>query len=173
MNSRLGSTPAESTQGRYADERAPNSRAMEPPLHPSEIERLKSEHRSAARRVLANLARAAIIFCIGVGATLAWQSYGNAARWKVASFSPRLGWLAPAFAPAEPSSSAPAASASPDQLAALSRSLAAVRQSVDKLAADITKLQATKQDPPPARVSTAAGTQGRKSGSTAQAPSAR
>lgn len=166
MNSRLGLT--ESTQDRWADERA-----IEPPLHPSELERLKSERRSTGLRVVANLARFAIIFCIGVGATLAWQSYGNAARRTVASLSPKLGWLVPA----EPSSSAPSAGASADQLAALSRSLVVVRQSVDKLAADITKLQATKQDPPPTRTSAnppaAASAQGRKPASTAQAPSGR
>ena len=172
MNSRLGSAVAESSQGRYADERAANSRAIEPPLHPSELERLKSERRSSARRAAAGVVRFAIIFCIGIGATLAWQSYGNTARLKAASLSPRLGWLAPT----EPSSSAPSASASPDQLAALSRSLAAVRQGVDKLAADIAKLQATKQDAPPARTSTGAavaGTQSRKPASAAQAPSVR
>jgi hypothetical protein len=170
MNSRLGSALVESAQGRYADERATNSRAAEPPLHPSELERFKSEHRSAAWRATAGFARFAVIFFIGIGATLVWQSYGNAVRLSAASLSPRLGWLAPA----EPSSSALSASASPDQLAALSRSLAVVRQSVDKLAADITKLQAAKQDPSPARTSTAAaGAQGRKPASTAQAPSAR
>ena len=161
MNSRLGSALADSAQGRYADERA---RAMEPPVHPSELERLKSERRSASRRAMANVARFAIIFCIGVGATLAWQSYGNAARRTVANLSPRLGWLVPA----QPFSSA--ASASPDQLASLSRSLAVVRQSVDKLAADVTKLQATKQDPAPARTSASpASAQGRKPGSASSA----
>jgi hypothetical protein len=172
MNSRPGSAVAESSQGRYADERATNSRAIEPPLHPSELERLKSERRSSARRAAAGLVRFAIIFCIGIGATLAWQSYGNTARLRAASLSPRLGWLAPT----EPSSSTPSAGASPDQLAALSRSLAAVRQGVDKLAADIAKLQATKQDAPPARTSTGAvvaGAQGRKPASAAQAPSVR
>ncbi len=172
MNSRLGSALVESTQGRYADERATNSRAIEPPLHPSELERLKSERRSAARRTATKLARFAIIFGVGIGATLAWQSYGSTVKLAAASLSPRLGWLAPT----EPSSSTPSATASPDQLAALSRSLAAVRQSVDKLAADITKLQATKQDTPPARTSTGAavaGTQSRKPAATAQAPSAR
>jgi hypothetical protein len=170
MNSRLGSALVESTQGRYADERATNSRGIEPPLHPTELDRLKSEHRSTARRAAAGFARFAIIFGIGIGATLAWQSYGNTARLTVASLSPRLGWLVPA----EPSLSALSASASPDQLAALSRSLAVVRQSVDKLAADITKLQAAKQDPSPARTSTAAaGAPGRKPASAAQAPSVR
>ncbi len=169
MNSRLGSV--EFTQGRRADER--ETRAMEPPFHPSELERLESEHRLTARRVVVGLVRVAVVFCIGVAATLAWQIYGTAARQAVASLSPGLGWLTPA----EPSASS--ASASPDQLAAISRSLAAVRQSVDKLAADITRLQATKPDPaktgpqPAAPSPASPNAQGRKPASTAQAPSGR
>jgi hypothetical protein len=74
-------------------------------------------------------------FFIGITATLAWQSYGGPARETIASWSPsRLTWLAP-----------PAAPTGPDQIVAISRDLAVVRQSVDKLAADITKLQAPQQ----------------------------
>lgn len=68
---------------------------------------------------------------IGVMATLAWQSYGGAAREAIASWSPHLAWLAP-----------PA-----DQVVAISRDLTVVRQSVDKLAADLSKLQASQQVP--------------------------
>jgi hypothetical protein len=124
-----------------------------PPLHPSELNRI-----TRARLWLSKIAapfafaRFLTIFFIGVAATLIWQSYGGAAREAIASWSPHLGWLAPPTAPA---------GASPDQLAAVSRGLAVVRQSIDKLAADITKLEATQQDaidrtptpsPSPARV---------------------
>jgi len=51
---------------------------------------------------------------------------------------------------AQTAAPAGSASASPDLLAAISRGLAAVRQSLDKLAADISKLQAAKQDTPSA-----------------------
>ena len=81
-------------------------------------------------------ARFLLIFFIGVAATLAWQSYGGAAKETIARWSPRLGWLAPQPAPV----------ASPDQLRAVSRGLAVARQSVDKLAADITKLQTSMQE---------------------------
>src|SRR5215831_3755624 len=97
----------------------------EPPLHPSELHRI-----TRAR----SFVRFLIIFFIGITATLAWQSYGGAARKTMASWSPRLAWLAPPLTPA-PS----------DQIVAISRDLAGVRQSVDKLATDITKLQARKQ----------------------------
>jgi hypothetical protein len=130
---------------------------LEPPLDPSEREPFSDEfdpsqngqRRSLGRQVSAALIRFLIVFGIGVAATLTWQSYSNAARRMVAGLFPELGWLAPRTAPA--ASPAPFASASPDQLAALSHSVAAVRQSVDKLAADITRLQAAKQEPPPVR----------------------
>jgi hypothetical protein len=40
-------------------------------------------------------ARSLITFCIGVAATLTWQSYNDAAKKIIASWSPELGWLAP------------------------------------------------------------------------------
>jgi septal ring factor EnvC (AmiA/AmiB activator) len=119
---------------------------------------------------------------------LAWQSYGDAARKTIASSFPRLGWVAPQAAPlaqTPPDTIAPAAP-SPDQqqLEAMTLDLAAVRQSVDQLAAsheqitrsvdqlaagqgqitrDITKLQAAEQDilnkisaPPPRPAATPA-----------------
>jgi hypothetical protein len=81
-----------------------------------------------------------MIFFIGVVATLAWQSYGRAARKAIAS------WLAPD--PVAQAASTAFADASSDDLLAMSRSLAALRDGVDKLAADVTKLQATKQGAP-------------------------
>jgi len=81
-----------------------------------------------------------VIFLIGVVATLAWQSYGRAAREAAAK------WLAPgAVAPAAPTQFAEASS---DDLLALSRSLAALRDGVDKLASAMTKLRAAKQGTP-------------------------
>jgi hypothetical protein len=77
-----------------------------------------------------------ITFCIGLVAALAWQAYGDAARETIASTSPRLGWLAP---PAAPVTQAAPAVPSPDQedLKAISFGLAAVRQRVDQIAADL------------------------------------
>jgi hypothetical protein len=81
-----------------------------------------------------------IAFCLGVAATLAWQSYGDAAREIVANLSPQLGWLAPQAAVAQTAGVADAAataSLDQQQLNAMSLSLAAVRQRVDQLAAQI------------------------------------
>src|SRR5260370_11847012 len=41
------------------------------------------------------LARVLVPFCIGVAATLTWQSYSGAARQIIANWSRQLGWLAP------------------------------------------------------------------------------
>jgi hypothetical protein len=70
-----------------------------------------------------NLTGFLITFCIGVAATLGWQSYGDAAREMIASSYPQLGWVAP-----QPSS------APPDQQLN-TMSLDAVRQSIDRIAA--------------------------------------
>jgi hypothetical protein len=102
-----------------------------------------------------------ITFCLGIAATLAWQSYGDTARGIIANLSPQLGWLAPqpALAQTDGATTA-AATASVDQqeFKAISLNLAAVRQRVDQLAAQVAagqeqvtrdftmKLQAAEQD---------------------------
>jgi hypothetical protein len=172
MSSRLSEALAAFSEGRWPDERAMDSRQrdgdlgsrdvdprdLEPPPHPSERGRFERKPWPLSQWVPVSFIRFMIFFFIGVATTLAWQSYGNAARRMAARWTPGLGWLAPPAAPAASSAhgsyeAGPAAGASPDQLAAISRSLAAVRQSVDKLTADVTKLQAAKQDPVAARTS--------------------
>ena len=89
---------------------------------------------SLGKRASRSLARLLIIFCTGVAATLAWQSYGDAAREMIANSSPELSWLAPRAA-----SFAQTASAIPSleqqQLKEMSLAFATVRQSVDQLVA--------------------------------------
>jgi len=111
----------------------------EPPLHPSELNLITRARLWLRKLVPFAFVRFLMIFFTGVVATLSWQAYGSAARETIAGWSPHLSWLAPPAAPA---------GASPDQLVAISRGLAVVRQSVDKLAADITKLQAAAQGAP-------------------------
>jgi hypothetical protein len=122
---------------------AKKSEFSESPLatDPSDKPRLQSTLRNlitGARSRLGKLVLFAFVrflmsFFIGVAATLAWQSYGSAARTAIAGWSPHLGWLAPATAPA---------GASSERLKAGSVAFAAVRQSVDKLATEMSKLQA-------------------------------
>jgi hypothetical protein len=123
----------------------------------------------AGKRSSRRLTRFLITFCIGVAATLAWQSFGDEARRIAADSSPVLGWLAPQAAPLaqvasdQPTATEPA-TPSPDlrRLRAALLDLAAVRQSVEQLAAqnqqmagDIATMQAAQQvilrkvSPPP------------------------
>jgi hypothetical protein len=96
---------------------------------------------SLGKRASRAFARLLITFCIGVSATLAWQSYGDAARQMIADSYPQLGWLAPQAAPLgqTPANMAAPAALSPEllQLKAMAANLAAVRQSVDQLAAQL------------------------------------
>jgi hypothetical protein len=62
-------------------------------------DRFLSKRPSLGKRASRALARFLIAFCLGVAATLACQSYGDAARRMIASSSPRLGWLAPQATP--------------------------------------------------------------------------
>ena len=98
---------------------------------------LEPLHASELNRRLRSFVRFLASVIIGVAGTLAWQSYGGPARETIASWSPHLAWLAPL-----------ALSTGTEQIVAISRDLAVVRQSVDKLAADITKLQAPQQGAP-------------------------
>jgi hypothetical protein len=163
MSSTLSPTKSEYAAGRWATEapldaipRLPNAKNGKPPR----------KQPSFGKRFSRAVVRFVITFCVGVGATLAWQSYGDAAREMIAISSEQLAWLAPQPVPGAQAASqtnAPAAPPAPapspdlEQLKAVSLGLAVVRQSVDQLAAqvaagqqqmtrDITKLQAAEQD---------------------------
>jgi hypothetical protein len=109
--------------------------------------------RPLAKRASRALARFVITFCIGVAATLAWQSYGDAAREMIASSSPQLGWLAPQTAPVVQTPPDMIAPAVPATLSSDRQQLNAMGQSIDQLAAgqeqmrrEITKLRAAVQE---------------------------
>jgi hypothetical protein len=108
-------------------------------------DRFPRERRSFAKRAPLAVARFVITFLIGVGATLAWQSYGDTAREMIANASPLLAWLAPppvaqdpaeTIAPVAPVGTPAASSADLQQLGAASLDLYAVRQGVDRIAAN-------------------------------------
>src|SRR6266699_5999537 len=128
---------------------------------------------SPGKRALRVLSRLLIVAIIGVGGILAWQSYGEAAKKKLPSWAPQVGWvrLGPGLKPSpgagfvaerpstsvvqesvpDSSQAASAAQTAPDiatptapaapfpevqvqqQLEAMARDLAALRQSVDQL----------------------------------------
>ena len=152
---------------------------------------LPTDRPSLGRRASRSVARFLVTVCIGVAATLAWQSYGGTAQQMIASAAPQLGRLlsppamdppsgreiaaeppsppavqafaapqaasAPQAAPAASETAASTASTAPSpesqQLETMAHDLAAVRQSVEQLAAsqelmarDIAKLQTAGQD---------------------------
>jgi hypothetical protein len=131
----MASTLSPSIQAEVSEDRWPTE-----PLRSVDLATRPSLGKRASRA----FARLLITFCIGVSATLAWQSYGDAARQMIANSYPLVGWLAPQAAPlaqTAPNTVAPAAPAalSPEllQLKAMAANLAAVRQSVDQLAAQL------------------------------------
>jgi len=121
-----------------------------PPVRPTTLENdgSQSEQPSLRKRASRAITRFLITFCIGVATTLAWQSYGDAAREMIANTYPQLGWLVPQ---AEPVAQNPpetielvapvAPSFDQQQLSAMSLDLDAVRQSIDRIAASIAAIQ--------------------------------
>jgi hypothetical protein len=132
---------------------------------------LASGRPSIVRRAIRFLARFCIAVLIGVGATLAWQSYGDEAREMLSSQVPSLRWLSvstttlPANGQGSPQNAAgpqsapaatPAAAATtPElrQLEPMARDLVAMRRSIEQLvvqqeqmAQNIATLQAAEED---------------------------
>jgi hypothetical protein len=113
-----------------------------PPIRPTTLENdpLPNRQPSLRNRAPRALSRFLIAFCSGIAATLAWWSYGDAARQVIASSYPHLGWLAPQPGPAQNAPNmitfaAPATPSFDQQLSAMSLDLNAVRQSIDRIAA--------------------------------------
>jgi hypothetical protein len=178
-------------------------RVIEPSLDPTlrapdlNNDPLLTDRPSFGRRTSRSLARFLVATCVGVAATLAWQTYGGTAKQMIANSAPQLSWLllspsamnppsgreiaieqpsppaVQASVPQAPSAQAgavalttseTAASTAPtapspelQQFEAMAHDLAAVRQSVEQLAAgqeqmvrDIAKLQNRISAPPPA-----------------------
>jgi hypothetical protein len=160
---------------------APLAPNVEPPLHapprPSGFnnDQLASDQPSFGGRIFRALARFLLPVLIGIAATLAWQSHGNEAIVMLRAWAPSLGWLLPVStklpsdsmvsgqnavlpqsAPVAQMGEATTAVTSHElaqQLEPAVRDLAAVRQSLDQLAAkqdqmvqNIAKLQAAEQE---------------------------
>src|SRR5579883_506303 len=118
--------------------------------HAANLENHRSQNRqpSLAERSSRAVARFLVTFYIGVIATLAWQSYSDAARRFIAGLSPHLGWLAP---------QASGAQTSPDPIDEITHNVdRIVAASQEQMARDVIKLQAISQygpyknsEPPP------------------------
>jgi hypothetical protein len=107
----------------------------QPPFYSSNPSSPKSQRQVTSRqpvgrRVGRTVSRFLIAVFIGVGATLSWQSYGDAARRAIAARAPALAVLLPVPAATSPTS------ADPDQqLGMVASSLDGIRRSVEQLAA--------------------------------------
>ncbi len=111
-------------------------RPMKPSIRSPLSSGLKDDHvasdrPSIGRRIFRTLIIAVLI---GIGATLAWQSHGDAAREMVVARAPSLGWLLSVSTTKSPAVAATA----PDplqQLEPLASNLDVVRRGVEQLAA--------------------------------------
>ena len=125
MNPNLTSAVSEFSKGRTERSNKPSLRTL--------VQNLIARIRLWLGKLVSfAFARVLMILIVGFAAGVAWQSYGNTARKTIASWSPHLAWVAPAAAPD---------STSAERLKATSLALVAVRQSVDKLSAEVSKLQ--------------------------------
>jgi hypothetical protein len=86
------------------------------------------------RRMLRTLTRFSIAVLIGVGVTLGWQSYGDAAKEMVIARAPTLAWLL-STSTTNPPVVATISPSSVRQLEALAFNLDVVRRNVEQLAA--------------------------------------
>jgi hypothetical protein len=108
-----------------------------------------SARRPLGRRLLRSVTRFVITVVIGVGATLAWQSYGDLVREMAAAKAPTLGWLlsyVPTKPPAVAVSSNPAQQLPAAGLDALRRSVELLALRQDQMAQNIAALQAVEED---------------------------
>ena len=114
-------------------------RRMKPSIDPPHPYRfrggsLASGRPSIGRRMFRALTRFSIAVLIGVGATLGWQSYGDAAKEMLAVRAPTLAWVLSVSTTMSPVVTA--TSTDPmQQLAPLASNLDVVRSSVEQLAA--------------------------------------
>ena len=107
---------------------------------------------SIGRRIFRTLTRFSVAVLIGIGATLAWQSYGDEAREILIARAPSLAWLL--YIPTTRSPAVAATSPGPaQQLEPLASNLDVVRRSVEQLAAkqeqmaqNMATLQAVEED---------------------------
>src|SRR6266404_1866635 len=132
-------------------------RRMKPSIDPPHPYRfgegqLASGPPSIGRRIFRTLTRFSIAVLIGVGATLGWQSYGDAAKEMLVARAPTLAWMLSVSTTKSPVVAA--TSTDPmQQLAPLTFNLDIVRRSVEQLAAkqeqmaqNIAALQAVEED---------------------------
>ncbi len=142
-------TQPEFFEGQWSTEPSVNGKAR-----PADMKNGRSLNRPASRgrRVLRAFARFLITLGIGIGGTVAWQSYGDETRQMIANAYPQqLGWLAPQPQPpasvaqitsaTDPPAPPAAPSVDPQQVKGMLLDLSVVNTRVDQLAAQLSFLQ--------------------------------
>jgi len=119
---------------------------MAPPRYASRIRyrQFANREKSIGKRMFRPIARFLAAVLIGVGVTLAWQSYGDQAKLMVATWAPSLDWLVPQTTGSPKLTPAMV----PDlvlQLKPLSLDLAIVRRNLEQLVANQEQLAARQQ----------------------------
>jgi len=99
---------------------------------------------SIGRRIFRTLARFIVAVVIGVGLTLAWQSYGEQAKGMARTWVPSLAWLAPQ-PDAKPPTDADVLPEMAQQVKLIALDIAIVRRNLGQLATNQDQL-AAKQD---------------------------
>jgi hypothetical protein len=99
---------------------------------------------SIVKRMVQGTFRFVVAVLIGVGATLAWQAYGDQARAKLATLDPSLTWVAPhPAAKKTPVAAAPVSATDlSQQLRPIASEIAAMRQDLEQLASKQNQLAA-------------------------------
>jgi hypothetical protein len=122
---------------------------MKPSVRSARPSGLKDDHiandrPSIGQRILRTLAGFFIAVLIGIGATLAWQSHGDAARDMVVARVPSLGWLLPVSTTKSPAMTVTALNPV-QQFEPLVSNLDVVRRSVGQLGASVEQLGANQE----------------------------
>lgn len=135
----------------YSSQSAPQSHESDVvpdwPRRPRPSGMKNGERRSTGRRAFRALARFSIAVLIGVGVTLAWQSYGDEATEMVRTWAPSLGWFLPVTTMKSPPDGrvSAAAAAVARQVEPMALDLAVVRRSVEQLAGKVEQLAANQE----------------------------
>jgi len=125
----------------------PDFYAEAPPVAPPSYAFARLNHRfastrpSTGKRMLRTIARFCLAVAIGVGGTLAWQSYGDNAKALVRTRAPSLAWLLPAATIAPPTATVTLPQLA-EQLKSVSLDLVVARRALEQLAAKNDQLAA-------------------------------
>src|SRR5215831_18030779 len=116
MSSLASAQPEFTNRSEFSKSPLGSGASKEPPLRTNErnlITRARWSLGKLRKAIPFAFARYLIAIFIGVAGTLAWQSYGGAAREAMAKWSPQLGWLAPPAASVVQAAPAASVGASP------------------------------------------------------------